>query len=118
MKNHFSVLSGDLFHIGSINTILKNLAIKMISIRFTILDSIRLKCDCIGGVAVNGLKQSILLNSLLDKIAGPKLLCEPEKLHYIWKKFKSVLITITFYSEDDNHKGVVFKGRTKTFFYK
>ena len=42
------------------------------------------------------------------------MFCEPETIHY--KKLnKSVLISITFFLEDDNHEEVNFNGETLTF---
>ena len=73
-----------------------------------------LKCDCIDGSVVNGLRQSILYSFVLDKLPGYKVFCEPETIHY--KKInKSVLNTITFYLEDDNNKEVDFNQETLTF---
>ena len=43
-----------------------------------------------------------------------KVFCEPESIHY--KKLnKSVLNTITFYLENDDHEEVNFIGETLTF---
>ena len=75
---------------------------------------IHLKCDVIDGSVVNGLKQLILYSFVLDKLPGYKVFCEPKTIHY--KKInKSVLITITFYKEDDNNQQVDFKQETLTF---
>ena len=75
---------------------------------------IHLKCDAIDGSVVNGIRQSILSSFVLDKPSGYKVFCEPETIHY--KKInKSVLITITFYSEDDNNEEVDFNRETLTF---
>ena len=73
-----------------------------------------MKCDCIDGSVVNGLKQPILYSFVLEKLPGYKVFSEPETIHY--KKInKSVLNTITFYLEDDNHEEVNFNGETLTF---
>ena len=75
---------------------------------------IHLKCDCIDGSVVNGLRQPILFSFILDKPSGYKVFCEPETIHY--KKInKSVLNTITFYLEDYNNEIVDFNGETQTF---
>ena len=75
---------------------------------------IHLKCDCIDGSVLNGIRQPILFSCVLDKLPGYKVFCEPESIHY--KKInKSVLNTITFYLEDNNHKKVDFNGETLTF---
>ena len=74
-----------------------------------------MKCDCIDGSVVNGLRQSILYSFVLDKLPGYKVFSEPETIHY--KKInKSVLITILFYLEDDNNDDVDFNGETLFFF--
>ena len=58
-------------------------------------NKIHLKCDCIDGSVVNGIREPILFIFVLDKPSGYKVFCEPETIHY--KKInKSVLNTITF----------------------
>ena len=90
---------------------------KYTSQKFLNLDStnkIHLKCDIIDGSVVNGLRQPILYSFVLDRKPGYKVFSEPETIHY--KKInKSVLITITFYLEDDNNKEVNFDGEKLTF---
>ena len=77
-------------------------------------NKIHLKCDCIDGSVVNGLRQPILYSFVLDKLPGYKVFSEPETIHY--KKInKFVLNTITFYLEDDSDKEVNFNGETLTF---
>ena len=77
-------------------------------------NEIHLKCDCIDGSVVNGLRQAVLYSFVLDKLPGYKVFSEPETIHY--KKInKSVLNTITFYLEDDNNKEVNFNQETLTF---
>ena len=77
-------------------------------------NKIHLKCDCIDGSLVNGIRQSILYSFVLDKLPGYKVFSEPETIHY--KKInKSVLNTIIFYLEDDNNEEVDFNGETLTF---
>ena len=77
-------------------------------------NKIHLKCDAIDGSVVNGIRQPILYSFVLDKPAGYKIFCEPETIHH--KKIKkSVLNTITFYLEDDDHKEVNFNEETLTF---
>ena len=77
-------------------------------------NKIHLKCDCIDGSVVNGVRQPILYSFVLDKIPGYKVFSEPETMHY--KKInKSVLNTINFYLEDDNNIEVDFNGETLTF---
>ena len=77
-------------------------------------NNIHLKCDCIDGSVLNGLRQPILYSFVLDKLPGYKIFSEPETIHY--KKInKPVLNTITLYLEDDNNKIVDFNGETLTF---
>ena len=45
-------------------------------------NKIHLKCDCIDGSVVNGLRQPILYSFILDKLPGYKVFCEPETIHY------------------------------------
>ena len=77
-------------------------------------NKIHLKCDCIDGSVVNGIRVPILLSFVLDKPSGYKVFCQPETIHYK-KENKSVLNTITFYLEDDNNKVTDFNGETMTF---
>ena len=73
-----------------------------------------MKCDCIDGSVVNGIREPILFSFVLDKPSGYKVFCQPETIHY--KKInKSVLNTITFYLEHGNKKVVDFNGETMTF---
>ena len=73
-------------------------------------NKIHLKCDCIDGSVVNGLRQPILYSFVLDKLPGYKVFSEPETIHY--KKInKSVLNTITFYLEDDYNKKLILMER-------
>ena len=78
------------------------------------INKIHLKCDCIDGSIQDGVRQPILLSFLLDKPSGYKIFCEPKTIHYKRIK-KSVLDTITFYLEDDDHMEVNFNGETLTF---
>ena len=80
MKTHFSVLSLVELHIGIINSIMNTLAKK--NINLSTKDEIHLKCDCIDGFVVNGLRQSILFSFVLYKSPGYKVFCEPETKHY------------------------------------
>ena len=77
-------------------------------------NKIHLKCDCIDGSVVDGVRQAILYSFVLDELPGYKVFSEPETIHY--KKInKSVLNTITFYLEDDNNEKVDFNGEMLTF---
>ena len=45
-------------------------------------NKIHLKCDCIDGSVLNGIRQPILFSFVLDKLPGYKVFCEPETIHY------------------------------------
>ena len=86
-------------------TKVKNLSIILESIKFI------LKCDCINGSIVNGIRESISYSFALDKPPGHKIDKEP-RIKLFKKTNKSVLSHITFYLEDDDHKPVDFNGET------
>ena len=77
-------------------------------------NKIHWKCDAINGSVVDGVRQPILYSFVLDKPSGYKVFCEPETTHYK-KTIKSILKTITFYLEDNEHKEVNFNGEALTF---
>ena len=77
-------------------------------------NKMHLKCDAIDGSVVDGVRQPILYRFVLDKPSGYKVFCEHETIHYK-KVNKSILNTITFYLEDNNHKEIDFNGETLTF---
>ena len=70
-----------------------------------------MNCDVINGSIINGV-QPILCSFHLDKPPGYKVFCEPGTIKKI---NKSVLITITFYLENDDHEEVNFNGETLNF---
>ena len=45
-------------------------------------NKIHLKCDCIDGSVVNGLRHPISYSFVLDKLPGYKVFSEPETIHY------------------------------------
>ena len=77
------------------------------------INKTHLKSDVINGSIQNGLIQRIFFCFVLDKPSGYKVFAEPETINY--KKIYSVLNTITFYLEDDNHEEFNFNGETLTF---
>ena len=77
-------------------------------------NKILLKCDCIDGSVVDGVRQPIFYSFVLDKLPGYKVFSEPETIQYK-KVNKSVLNTITFYLEDTDQKELDFNGETLTF---
>ena len=83
-------------------------------INITGIDKIHLKCDCIQGSIVNGIRESILFTFALSSPPGYKMYKEP-RVKLFRKINKSILSHITFYFEDDDHKSVNFNGETVSF---
>ena len=83
-------------------------------IDITGIDKIHLKCDCIQGSIVNGVREPILYSFALSSPPGHKIYKEP-RVKLFKKINKSVLSHITFYFEDDDHKAVDFNGETISF---
>ena len=87
---------------------------KIVSLNST--NKTQLKCDCIVGSVLSGIRQPILFSFVIDKPSGYKVFCEPETIHY--KKInESVFNTIKFYLENYDIEDVDFNGETLTFFY-
>ena len=83
-------------------------------INITGIDKVHLKCNCIQGSIVNGVREPILYSFALSSPPGHKIHKEPRvKLFKKIKKF--VLSHITFYFEDDDYKPVDFHGETISF---
>ena len=80
----------------------------------SVINKILLKCDCIDGSVLNGIRQPILYSFVLDKPSGYEVFSQPETVHYK-KVNKSILNTITFYLEDDNNNEVNFNEEILTF---
>ena len=83
-------------------------------INITGIDKIHLKCDCIQGSIVNGVREPILFSFALSSPPGHKIYKEP-RVKLFKKINKSVLSHITFYFEDDDHKPVDFNNETISF---
>ena len=83
-------------------------------INITGFDRVHLKCDCIQGSIVNGVREPILFSFALSSPPGQKIYKEP-RVKLFKKVNKSVLSHITFYFEDDDHKPVDFQGDTISF---
>ena len=83
-------------------------------INITGIDKIQLKCDCIQGSIVNGIREPILYSFALSSPPGHKIYKEP-RVKLFKKVNKSVLSHITFYFEDDDHKPVDFNNETISF---
>ena len=83
-------------------------------INITGIDKIHLKCDCIQGSIINGIREPILYSFALSSPPGYKIYKEPRIK--LFKKINiSVLSHITFYFEDDDHKPVDFNNETISF---
>ena len=83
-------------------------------INITGIDKNHLKCDCIQGSIVNGIREPILDSFALSLPPGHKINKEP-RVKLLKKIKKSVLSHITFYLEDDDHKPVDFNNETIIF---
>ena len=83
-------------------------------INITGIDKAHLKCDCIQGSIVNGVREPILFSFALSSPPGHKIYKEP-RVKLFKKVNKSVLSHITFYFEDDDYKPVDFHGETISF---
>ena len=83
-------------------------------INITGIDKIHLKCDCIQGSIINGIREPISYSFASSSPPGHKIYKEPR--NKLFKKVnKSVLSHITFYFEDDDHKPVDFNNETISF---
>ena len=83
-------------------------------INITGIDKNHLKCDCIQGSIVNGVREPILFSFALSSPPDHKIYKEP-RVKLFKKVNKSVLSHITFYFEDDDYKPVHFHNETITF---
>ena len=83
-------------------------------INITGIDKIHLKCDCIQGSIVNGIREPILYSFALSSPPGHKIYKEP-RIKLFKKINKSILSHITFYFEDDDYKPVDFNNETISF---
>ena len=83
-------------------------------INITGIDKVHLKCDCIQGSIVNGVREPILYSFALSSPPGHKIYKEP-RIKLFKKVNKSVMSQITFYFEDDDHKTVDFNNETISF---
>ena len=83
-------------------------------INITGIDKIHLKCDCIQGSIVKGIREPILYSFALSSPPGHKIYKEP-RVKLFKKINKSILSHITFYIEDDDYKPVDFHNETVSF---
>ena len=83
-------------------------------VMITTTDKVHLKCDCVDGSIVNGIREQILFSFNLSAPPGYKIIKEPTTVLY--KSInKTLLDTIQFFLEDSNHDSVDFNGETLTF---
>ena len=78
------------------------------------IDKVHLKCDCIQGSIINGVREPNLYSFALSSPPGHKIFKE-SKVKLFKKVNKSVLSHIIFYLEDDDLKIVDFNGETVSF---
>ena len=81
-------------------------------VMITTTDKVHLKCDCVDGSIVNGIREQILLSFNLSAPPGYGIIKEPTTVLY--KKITR-LDFIQFFLEDSNHNPVDFNGETLTF---
>ena len=83
-------------------------------VMITTTDKVHLKCDCVDGSIVNGIREQILFSFNVSAPPGYKIIKEPNIILY--KKInKTRLDSIQFFLEDNNHNPVDFNGETLTF---
>ena len=83
-------------------------------VMITTTDKVHLKCDCVDGSIVNGIREQILFSFNLSAPPGYKIIKEPTTVLY--KSInKTRLDIIQFFLEDSNHNPVDFNGETLTF---
>ena len=83
-------------------------------INITGIDKVHLKCDCIDGSIVNGVREPILYIFALSAPPGHKIYKEP-RVKLFKKINKCILSHITFYFEDDDYKAVDFNNEIVLF---
>ena len=83
-------------------------------IRISGIDKVHLKCDCIQGSIVNGIREPVLYSFALSSPPGQKIYKKLRVKHFR-KTNKSIVSHIKFYFEDDDHKSVDFNGETISF---
>ena len=83
-------------------------------INITGIDKGHLKCDCIDGSIMNGIREPILFSFALSSPPGHNVYKEP-RVKLFKKVNNSVLSHIMFYFEDDDYKPVDFHNETISF---
>ena len=82
-------------------------------VMITTTDKVHLKCDCVDGSIVNGIREQILFSFNLSAPPGYKIKEPTTVLYKLINKTR--LDTIQFFLEDSNHNRVGFNGETLTF---
>ena len=83
-------------------------------VMITTTDKVHLKCDCVDGSFVNGIREQILFSFILSAPPGYKIIKESNSILY--KKInKTRLDSIQFFLEDNNHNPVDLNSETLTF---
>ena len=120
MKNPFLILYWVVHNIEITNLLMPFMLILQAytlvkkSIKLSTNDKLNLNCDITDGSVVIGSGQPMLYSSKLGKPPRYKVFCQPETTDY--KKInKSVLNSLTFYLEDDDHEEFKFNAKTLTF---
>ena len=80
----------------------------------TTTDKVHLKCDCVDGSFVNGIREQILYSFILSAPPVYKIIKESKILSYK-KVNKTRLDKIQFFLEDSNDNPVDFNNKTQTF---
>ena len=75
------------------------------------IEKVHLKCDCIHGSIVNGVREPVLHSSGLSSPQGRKKYNQP-RIKLFEKIAKAILSHITFHLEDDDRKPVHFNNET------
>ena len=83
-------------------------------VMITTTDKVHLKCDCVNGSIVNGIREQIFFSFNLSAPPGYKTIKEPTTVLYKLIN-KTRLDTIQFFIEDSNHNPVDFNRETLTF---
>ena len=83
------------------------------TINITGIEKVHLKCDCINGSIINGIRKPILYSFGPSSPLRHKIY-KHTRVKLFKKTKKSVLSHITFYLEDDDHKAVNFNRETIT----
>ena len=78
------------------------------------IDKIHLKCDCIQGSIVNGMREPIVYSIAPSSPPGHKIYKEP-RVKLFKKINNTVLSHNNFYFGDDDHKPVDFNGERINF---